>query len=576
MASEVASRRPVVRPGREVAARALRLDALRAWAQLPAGLIFGRLGHALKQPYYRSALYRASLGHASAGVPVLEPPDPWPGDLGRGRALLDGHYAFAGRTLSEPVPLWAPPEADAGWRAELHGFGWLRDLRAVGGDSARRRARALVADWIETYPGPSGDAWAPATTGRRLANWLGQYGFFAATGKPSFRDAMAESLVRQARHLHRALPAGLAGADLIAALKGLILAGLCLKEGGRWLRTGQALLTETLPRQVLVDGGHISRNPGAHHMVFRDLIDIRAAMAAAGHETPRGVSLTIESMSAILRLFQHGDGRLALFNGGWEDDADTLEMALHRAGVRTRAHSAAPQSGYQRIQTGRTLVIVDAGAPPPPGCDAQAHAGPLAFEMSDGRRRLIVNCGAHPGQGAWWPVQRTTAAHSTLTLAERNAAELLPGGGLGRRPEHVLCRREEAEGAVLLEMSHDGYHRSLNARHARRLYLSAGGDDLRGEDRIEGPGGLGFALRFHLHPAVAVRPEPAGGAVLLQPSGGPAWRFQAAGATPEIAESVYLGDGQSAQRSNQIVLAGTTQPVGTVVKWALKRDGSAA
>ena len=576
MASEVASRRPAARPGHGAAGRILRLDSLRAWTQLPPGLLLGRLGHGLKQPYYRSALYRASLGHASAGVPLLEPPDPWPGDAVQGRALLEGRYALAGQTLSAPTPLWSPPEADVDWRAALHGFAWLRDLRAVGGDAARRRARSLVADWIETHPGPTGDAWAPATTGRRLANWLGQYGFFAATGKPSFRDALAESLVRQARHLNRALPAGLAGAELVAALKGLILAGLCLKEGARWLRTGQALLAEILPRQVLVDGGHISRNPGAHHAVFRDLIDIRSAMAAAGQETPRGVSLTIESMSAILRLFQHGDGRLALFNGGWEDDAETLEMALHRAGVRTRAHSAAPQSGYQRLQAGRTLVIVDAGAPPPPGYDAQAHAGPLAFELSDGRRRLVVNCGAHPGQGAWWPVQRTTAAHSTLTLAERNAAELLPQGGLGRRPEHVLCRREEAEGAVLLEMSHDGYHRSLNARHARRLYLNAAGDDLRGEDRIEGPGGLDFALRFHLHPEVEVRAAPEGGALILHPGGGAAWRFQAAGATPETAESVYLGDGQSARRSRQIVLAGTTQPVGTLVKWALKREGSAA
>lgn len=576
MTSDAAQQDTPVAVSRDGGRGAEALAALRARWQLPAAILFGRLRFACMQPLHRSSLYRASLGHARSGVPALEPPDPWPGTRARGRELLESRYRFNGQMLTAPAPLWNPPDSDAAWRAGLHGFGWLRDLRAVGGDVARRRARELVGEWIAAHPGPLRDAWAPATTGRRLANWLGQYGFFAATGKPSFRDAMAESMVRQARYLARVLPAGLTGADMIAAIKGLILAGVCLKEGRSWLHQGLELLDAELTRQVLVDGGHVERSPAAHDAVFRDLIDIRGTLAAAGHETPRGISLTIESMSAMLRLFQHGDGRLALFNGGHEADNEGLDMALHRAGVRTRAHSAAPQSGFQRLHAGRTLVLVDVGAPPPPGHDTRAHAGPLAFEMSDGRKRLVVNCGAHPGQGSLWPFQRATAAHSTVTLDARNAAELLPGGGMGRRPEHVLCRREEAEGAILLEMSHDGYLRNLNARHRRRLYLGANGDDLRGEDRIEAPGGLAFAVRFHLHPEVQTWTAPNGGAILLQPRGGGCWRFQAAGAAPELAESIYLGDGQTVQRTRQIVLAGTTEAVGTLIKWAFKREGDEA
>ena len=51
------------------------------------------------------------------------------------------------------------------WRAAAHGFTWLRDLRALGTDAARLRARALVAEWVAAPPADA--ARAPAGRRRR-------------------------------------------------------------------------------------------------------------------------------------------------------------------------------------------------------------------------------------------------------------------------------------------------------------------------------------------------------------------------------------------------------------------------
>jgi len=48
----------------------------------------------------------------------------------------------------------------------------------------------------------------------------------------------------------------------------------------------------------------------------------------------------------------------------------------------------------------------------------------------------------------------------------------------------VLARREEAEGNAWLDLSHDGYRQHFGLVHHRRLYLSADGTDLRGQDRL--------------------------------------------------------------------------------------------
>ncbi|MBZ0325092.1 MAG: heparinase II/III-family protein, partial [Alphaproteobacteria bacterium] len=79
-----------------------------------------------------------------------------------------------------------------------------------------------------------------------------------------------------------------------------------------------------------------------------------------------------------------------------------------------------------------------------------------------------------------------------------------------------------------------------------------------------------FAVRFHLHPSVKASLAENGTQALLRLPGGEGWRLRSGGGRLEIADSVYLGDGQP-RRGEQIVLAGTATPDGAQVKWAFQR-----
>ncbi len=550
----------------------------RAFRRLPKDLMLGRALYAAKRPFFALTLPRPILLASAPAALKLSPPDPWPGNAAQGSAIAQGSFTFAGRSIQDPAPLWAPLGASRDWVAALQEFAWLRDLRAAGGDGSRRVARDLVAAWIDANTAWTPAAWGPVVTGQRLANWLGQYEFFAASADLAFRQLLLASATRQARHLSRVLPAGLAGADLIFAVKGLIYAGACLPGGQPWLVRGLALLAQELPRQILADGGHVERSPARQFALLRDLIDLRAVLHAGGIEAPVDLQQAVETLAPALRLLLQGDGGLALFNDSNAGEDWQIDMVLQRAGGPKRPPFRAPDSGFERLQAGRSLVLVDCGRPPPPGLDAHAHAGTLSFEMSSGRERLIVNCGAHAPETTWHEVQRTTAAHSTLTLDDTNSSQLLPGGGLGgRRPQEIVCRREEDDGAIWLEMSHDGYRASHGAVHHRRLYLAAGGDDLRGEDSLEMPGqsgkGTAFKIRFHLHPDARATLAQDGGSVFLRTPKGGGWRLRYAGALASLEPSVYLGRAGEIRRCEQIVLSGETGGAETRVKWVLQREG---
>jgi uncharacterized heparinase superfamily protein len=302
---------------------------------------------------------------------------------------------------------------------------------------------------------------------------------------------------------------------------------------------------------------------------LQDVIEIRSLLQAAQATPPIALNTTIERMALALRVMRHGDGNLALFNGTKESGAALVDIVLAQATRTGRTLSSLPDGRFQRLQAGKSAVLIDAGAPPARGLDRLAHAGTLSFEMSVGRERMIVNCGeAALGAPAWRDAMRATAAHSTLVIADTSSSELL-AEGLGRRPENVELHRQEANGAHWLEMSHDGWKRPFGAVHHRRLYISETGEDVRGEDSIEAERGLGYAVRFHLHPSVDASLQQDGEAALLRLPSGAGWRLRAEGAHMAMEESVYLG-GAELRRSEQIVLTGYADGP-QQVKWAITK-----
>lgn len=546
---------------------------------------FGRFRDGVAQIAFGNPIYSLTLGGRAPTALSVVPPDPWPGNAEAGAALLAGVYRFAGTAVNgDPngeAP-WHPVGAPAAWMDALHGFEWMRDLRTAGGDNARRRARALVLSWLERNGTWNAQTWAPDVLGARVSTWIGLHDFFCASADDEFRARVFDSLARQTRHLARVTPGALDGAALLAAIKGLLYGGLCLPGSERTVGDALRLLERELPRQILPDGGHVERSPSVQMQVLRHLIDIRAVLRAARAETPEALQHAIDRMTPALRFFRHGDGGLALFNGGHEEEAAFVDTVLAQADARGRPLKSAPHTGFERLIAGRTLVLMDTGSPPPPGLDARAHAGTLALEVSVGKERLIVNCGSHAsGSGPWRAALAATAAHSTVVLAETNSAEVLEDGGLGRRPGHVGCERQEVEGAVLVVATHNGYARGFGYLHRRRVYLAENGEDLRGEDTLEpvlgaNPAAQPFVVRFHLHPLVQALVIHSGQQVLLRLPSGAGWRLHAAGGLLELAESIYVGNGDELRRTMQIVVTGHADANGATVKWALRRERKSA
>jgi uncharacterized heparinase superfamily protein len=554
----------------------------------PAGLLVSQARRKMFQPLYRSAPYRLSLGRVGPGdfltaFDAAPFTTPWPADAQAGQALLSAEFRFAGETIREPRPLSRPTGATAAWREGIDRFDWLNDLRTTGTPGAQAAAIELTRRWLGENLRYREETWRADILAARLRNLLLNSGYLVGGGDAGFKSLLMGSLYRQAAHLARALPDGLYGAALLKAVIALMLAGLMLPRGEKLLVKGRKIFGREMPRQMLADGGHVERSPQLMLELLVNLVDLRDVFTAARRPLPDSLQITIETLASVLLMLCHGDGQLARFNDTAEMDPQVVDAALRRAGGRLRPLNQLPLTGFQRMECGRSLVLVDCGAPPRHGLDAHAHAGTLAFEMSVDGDHLIVNCGAHPWSKEWQQVQRTSAAHSTMIVDNVNSSMLLPPkkaiggavkvGGIALKPEIVTSRREETNGQIWLDLSHNGYEEGFGLIHRRRLYLSANGEDFMGEDHLVGKGGNSFALRFHLHPGVQVSITQNGQAALMKLPKGSFWRMRVQGGELALAESASIGAGGRVRRTQQLVIMGAIESDRTEVKWLIQREG---
>lgn len=523
-----------------------------------------------------SVFYNWSLSESAPERLVVKPVDLWAGQAEKGRRFLE----TCGAT-EDSGPVWY----DHWWHYDgedpvqqefLNGFTWLRDLRALCGSLARNQGQQMICSWARSFQSWDKDAWRGDVTGRRISAWIAHHEYFCAGLSEVDEDVFFSSLIRQAKHLHNVL-AALEEIPLLEAGQGLIYAGLAIEGREKWIEYTLEVLERGVLAQIFADGSHVSRSPGRLMKALQLLLDVRAALTAGAYPVPEWMNEKISMMGVALRFFRYGDRKLAVFHGSQEEGPELIDSVLAQSGLRGRSLLSLPEGGYERLEMGRTLVMLDCGGAPEYPFDRHSHASPLAFEFSYGKERLFVSCGTHPTSEEWQDALRATSAHNTASLDYRNAFEIRRDGHFGRKANATSKDRQETREEILIDASHNGYASLNGITHMRRLYLTGEGHDFRGEDTFTSCINLvrpvEIAIRFHLHPRVTVSLVNDDSEALLRMPGGVGWRFRFGAGVLALEDSVYLGDENEPRKTRQLVIYGHTAGQYASVQWSLRKEG---
>ena len=553
-----------------------------------------RAGLSARRTQALHRLHARWAGLARPATGFVSQPEPRSiGLYARGRQLVAGNFLFSGHLIEAAgLSIWDIAIPDPAFENEVQGFAWLDDLAAVGDSAARKKAQDWTWGWIARFGRGTGPGWTPDLTGRRIIRWINHALFLLNGHDRTATDAYYRALSRQTVFLSRRWQTAAPGLPRFEALTGLIYAGLALTGMERHVARARAALARECATEIDAEGGIPTRNPEELLEVFTLLTWAAQALTETGRRPGAAHLAAIERITPTLRALRHSDGGLARFHGGGRGLEGRLDQALASSGVKP-APMTGLAMGFARLSGGRTSVIVDAASPPDGLASTSAHASTLAFELTSGRRAVIVSCGSGAPFGAdWRRAGRATASHSTLEI------EGFSSSRLGSSRQEQLADRARVHladmavdpAATRLAMSHDGWQSTHGLTHMRHLTLTHDGRQLTGEDTLDAvtPAdrrrfeqvmtrtrlqGVHFMIRFHLHPDVDAAIDMGGAAVSLALKSGELWIFRhSGGADLSLDPSVYLEKGRLKPRpTKQIVLSATLQQSEARIGWTLAK-----
>jgi len=520
-----------------------------------------------------------------------------PGNRVAGTAIRAGHFLVHGaRTPIAQIDFAGAGRVAPPLEKLVHSFAWLTDLEACGPrEQGAPVAERVLQAWLKANPKPpskpgKGPAWTVGNTGMRLMAWL-VHAPLVLSGEKGLRSRVLAHIAETARWLDRHVGKGEDALAQVAGWCGIVAAGLLLPDGRPRRLYGEAGLIRALGELMGDDGGVLSRSPLAQMEAIALLVRLRNCYNATRRDPPAACERVLELLLPPLLALVHSDGSLGSWQGGWAVDAAEIEGLVKASGVRTRPLRDVRQWGFQRVLAHKSVLQFDTAPPPLPAHARYGCASTLAFELSHGAHRIIVNCGGAASGGGLVPVRleqglRATAAHSTLTLDDANSTAVLINGQIGHGVSEVAVDRktlpqENGGTATRLDASHNGYAARHGLTHQRILILRDDGTELRGEDllvpasRKGKRGKVGFAIRFHLGPDVDVSLTADGQGAGLSLPDGSYWQFRsgagAAAAGVTVEDSLWV-DGQGRpQATQQIVVSGMVSRGGGNFGWLLKK-----
>ena len=541
-----------------------------------------------------------SLVQWSTGIPSPEDLIAVPsylthGDAAEAREYYTGLFRFHGELHdtngSSPFQL---ETASAQWIGKLHGFSWLRHLYQAESPMAKSNAQTMVRDWIGTCgTKTTGIAWTLEVIANRIIAWLAHAPMIIENVDQEFYSSFLHSITFQTRFLLLSAHSGPEGMPRLLAKIAVAYTSLCidgLNKNSQLKQINQATnaLGKELEHQFYADGGHITRDPDAGISTALVLLPLHQLYLQRQEEPPIQLTNALDRLLPMLEFFAHPDGTIAHFNGGGRLDNNHLPTLLN-----THDHSGKPPenatfSGYQKIQAGKTKLLMDTGHSPANALSHNAHAGCLSFEMSSDQEIIIVNCGAPiHNQIKLAQAARSTAAHSTATLNDTSSCQFkknyLPSSSelslisppLASDIVNVPVERSSNELGEQITASHDGYLKQFGITHQRTLFMSTDGETINGSDRFinevenNKTGSLAsIAIRFHLHPNIKTEQTDNGISVSLTTANGEQWKFTCVDARIEIEESVYFFPEYS--QTKQIILSTAPGYLGEV-RWVFEK-----
>lgn len=373
---------------------------------------------------------------------------------------------------------WRVGNASRLWNFNLHYLEFTVALavewKRTGESKYKDKWIEFISSWLEDGS-QAADAYEPYTISLRMVNVLIGLELIGEVDK-WLKKRIYESLYHQYKYLSENLELALLANHYFENLKALVIGSVVFGEKNDYQKYWRLFLQQT-DEQILDDGMHYERSPMYHKIILEDILRVYTVLKISYTLDAEKLEPVIRLMAEALKGFEKGFRTIPLFNDSGGNISKTTDGLIKAASRMLNIASDAIQkktdfreAGYYRLDQGKAAVIFDCGDIGPCYMGGHGHNDCLSFELSMDGRKIFTNSGTGQYQGGLRKFFRSTAAHNTVMIDNREQNELWGEHRVGRRGSHYkVHRKTDCLTGIFKSYAGDRYGRQMQWKEDKLL-----------------------------------------------------------------------------------------------------------
>ena len=463
-------------------------------------------------------------------------------------------------------------------KKSIHNFLWLN---LIDRKNENEIIQKIIGEWIKKYSKYTKGIWDEDLTSLRVISWISNADLILNTNDKDFNKSFYKNIIRQTNFVKKNINNLNDENKKISSISLLVLSGLVFKEYYVYYKIGLKELKKFIEDYFDENGFPINRNFENLLTFVQYFILIKEWIKNAQEVVPEYLENIVEKNLVCLNSVNNPLKKLPLFNGSTDKSLSNFFLYLDKLNYSSKKNLKSVGQ-VQIVKNKKTTLYFDSGEPPNYQLSKDYQSGPLSFEYSSDKDKIITNCGYGRRISKKFQIlSKFTSGQSTLCIDDTSVVKFKKSNLINKAYGSTISNsfkifdveRKEDKINIVISATHNAYLEKFGYLHKRKINFLKKSNSIEGSDYLikknEGIN-VGFSIRFHLYPGINTVRTLSGKSILLQTNGNKSWVFSSDELAIDLEKSLFFGRNK-ALKNKCIVIYGKTMHQDVNVNWKLKK-----
>ena len=463
-------------------------------------------------------------------------------------------------------------------KKSIHNFLWLN---LIDRKNENEIIQKIIGEWIKKYYKYTKGIWDEDLTSLRVISWISNADLILNTNDKDFNKSFYKNIIRQTNFVKKNINNLNDENKKISSISLLVLSGLVFKEYYVYYKIGLKELKKFIEGYFDENGFPINRNFENLLTFVQYFILIKEWIKNAQEIVPEYLENIVEKNLVCLNSVNNPSKKLPLFNGSTDKSLSNFFLYLDKLNYSSKKNLKSVGQ-VQIVKNKKTALYFDSGEPPNYQLSKDYQSGPLSFEYSSDKDKIITNCGYGRRISKKFQIlSKFTSGQSTLCIDDTSVVKFKKSNLINKAYGSTISNsfkifdveRKEDKINIVISATHNAYLEKFGYLHKRKINFFKKSNSIEGSDYLikknEGIN-VGFSIRFHLYPGINTVRTLSGKSILLQTNANKSWVFSSDELAIDLEKSLFFGRNK-ALKNKCIVIYGKTMNQDVKVNWKLKK-----